>query len=774
MKRVFLIAVFCLIAGPVQAAELPIKRELVAFFDSREESTVRQGITHRFLEMPANHLGYNIQYHDIMQPLPALKATDGVQGIVLWFYANMGVPDAEVFLDWLLDAHKLGKKIILIGNLGLSVQQLESENIGEKYQSLMQVLGLRDDMNWNPLTYEASIQYKNDKLVGFERSYGVNLPAFRSTHALPGATSHLTVVPGNGIEPADLIVTNKNGGYVAEDYFIFAHYLDEKLIASGKESYEIIQWLVNPFKFLNIALDAPFAPVPDVTTLNGRRIFYSHIDGDGWNNVSEAREYSQPKILSAEVMMREILIPYEDFSFTVGLITADVDPECYGVDASEGIAREIFQLPNVEPSSHTHSHPFYWRFFEDYQPQKEKPYLSKYPPRPKDQTSFVSAVGAYFDNSRRKHHSYARSPQKLHKRGRLELSDAEVMDSDFATPRSYACGAFDLEEEIVDSIKTVARLSPPDKEAVLIQWSGDTSPFEEALEITRKAGLLNINGGDSRFDREYPSYAWVAPIGLQINNERQIYSSNSNENTYTNLWTGRFFGFRYLQSTVANTESPLRISPFNMYFHMYSAEKKASLNALKDNLEYARSLPVIPIETSQYAKIANGFYATQIVPVGALSWKVVNRGTLGTVRLDAAEDYAVDLQKSPGILGFNYHANSLYIALDPAVQIPVITLYSNPNNQDPPRTPYLVESRWQINHLQKGENSLTFAATGYGNSEMVWKLAPREKYKVSVSRNSEMLYENTFVADENGVLKLHFDKVSAIKPVNISFKKITN
>ena len=47
-----------------------------------------------------------------------------------------------------------------------------------------------------------------------------------------------------------------------------------------------------------------------------------------------------------------------------------------------------------------------------------------------------------------------------------------------------------------------------------------------------------MNGGDLRFDSEYSSVAYVAPLARTVGREHQIYSVNSNENTYTNGWTG--------------------------------------------------------------------------------------------------------------------------------------------------------------------------------------------------------------------------------------------
>ncbi len=40
-------------------------------------------------------------------------------------------------------------------------------------------------------------------------------------------------------------------------------------------------------------------PVPDVTTHSGRRMYYSHIDGDGWRNVTLVKPYKKDKAYSS-------------------------------------------------------------------------------------------------------------------------------------------------------------------------------------------------------------------------------------------------------------------------------------------------------------------------------------------------------------------------------------------------------------------------------------------------------------------------------------------
>src|SRR5439155_995443 len=96
-------------------------------------------------------------------------------------------------------------------------------------------------------------------------------------------------------------------------------------------------------------------PRPDVTTLNGRRLFYSHIDGDGMRNVSEVR----PQALSGEIIHDEILSKVP-LPISVSVVVAEVDPELLGSARTQGLARAMFALPNVEAASHSFTHPLDW------------------------------------------------------------------------------------------------------------------------------------------------------------------------------------------------------------------------------------------------------------------------------------------------------------------------------------------------------------------------------------------------------------------------------
>ncbi|HBA42282.1 MAG TPA: hypothetical protein DCZ07_04835, partial [Alphaproteobacteria bacterium] len=115
----------------------------------------------------------------------------------------------------------------------------------------------------------------------------------------------------------------------------------------------IKKWRLNPFRFFAEVFEPGNDPVPDTTTRAGRRIFYSHIDGDGLANISWIERYKETPTLSSKVVLDEILKKFPDMPVTVAPIAADIDLNWHGSAKTREVVRETFALPNVEVGSHT-------------------------------------------------------------------------------------------------------------------------------------------------------------------------------------------------------------------------------------------------------------------------------------------------------------------------------------------------------------------------------------------------------------------------------------
>ncbi len=684
----------------------PLPRTVLALYDGKSVAEPGLSVVHRLAEMPLNHLGLVVRYHDINEPLPSPQSMPDLRGVLVWDALNM--EDPLPFIRWAGEVLDAGKRLIVVGGFG------EQDPAGASYsrreeaiRHFWEKLGLRGADEWVPFTYRSKVVFRDPRLVDFERKIGGVLPAYERLTVMEGEGYSCLKIRqgGDPATDADLVVITRKGGWVASGYAYF-----------DNEATDTLQWYLNPFEFFRRTLATDNLPKPDTTTLAGRRIFFSHIDGDGWNNFTEIYPYRNKGVLSAEIVKREIIEAYPDLPVTVAPIAGDLDPAWHGSPKSLQVAREIFSLPQVEAGSHTYSHPYDWGFFANADPDKERPFLKLYA-KPWDGSGGRSM--------------FVKTGITAEKDDYNDYYDK----TGYVTPRAYAVRPFSLELEIEGAVDFINALLPPEKRVVVYQWSGDTNPFPAAIEATRKLGLYNINGGDTRLDRKYPSYAWVSPLGRWVGGQLQIYASNSNENIYTDQWSEQFFGYRHLIRTLKNTETPIRIKPIGVYYHMYSGEKLASLNAVRANLDYARSQPIIPLATSHYAAIAEGFFSTRIEKEAERKWRIENRGALQTVRFDRSVYSAVDFANSQGVVGQYHYQGSLYVTLDKSVPTAIVALreYADSTSEPSSAIPYLVTSSWQIWGVKRGTDSFSFNAQGFGEGRMVWKVPHAGRYRLRIS-----------------------------------------
>lgn len=705
-----------------------VNRNILALYDSREEGLAIHSRVHKYAEMPLNHLGYQVTLVDVLGGLPSLSEMAGYRAVLTWF--KDVVPNQPAYLGWTEGNLAAGRRLIVLGHPGLDHVSTASGRA-----TVLAALGLEEAGRWNELTFDASIHKVMGKLSNFEAIVANDIPAYVSTTLLDAQATPVLQVkrPGNaGDEISTVALYGANGGYVANGFAL------REFKGAGR-----VRWILNPFEFFFRALGEHEFPVPDVTTIAGRRLYFSHIDGDGWNNASQIESYRAKSRLSSYVVYRELIAPFPDLPVTVGLIAGDVDPALGGRTQSADIARKLFALPQVEVGSHSYTHPFNWSYFEKYRRPGEIDLIAR---------------------SRRKTEARAlRLARAFGLAGMFERSRDRFTSGSDDLPRTYMHRPFDLDGEIVGSLRVAEALAPAGKKARLFQWSGDTTPFEGAIAAVRAAGVRNINGGDSRFDSEFPSVAYVPPIGRQVGAERQIYAVNSNENTYTRDWTANYFGQTLLMQTLQNTQKPRRLKGFNLYYHMYTGERDAALRAVQRLLLHARRSPVIPIHASAYAEIAESFYGVSIERLSGTRWRIEDRGALNTFRFDRPGQRVVDLKSSVGVLGFRRFNGSLYVALDSAVRPAEIALTKRPAE----RVAYLEESRWQISELVREDCRWKMRATGFGSSEMVWRLLPAASYRVRVSRNGGSLWRGEIAPAANGRTVLNAP-VDARDPLEIS------
>lgn len=324
------------------------------------------------------------------------------------------------------------------------------------------------------------------------------------------------------------------------------------------------------------------------------------------------------------------------------------------------------------------------------------------------------------------------------------LPNIEATTHGYAHPEKWLKGkvelqipgyTFNIQKEVQGAVELERALLKKlgiDKPVSMYQWTGDCLAPAEAIASANAAGVVNMNGGDSRFDDYYDSHSFVAPLGILRDGYRQIYASNSNEYTYTDVWEGRFYGYGEVVATFENTETPRRLSPVNIYYHYYSGERVAALQALKSAYAYTRSHRLFPIVASRFPRIVTDFFATQIFPVAG-GYQVKTQGELGTIRFDD-DTRNVDLVRSKGVRGFMHERGSLYVTLDEGKDHTIFLTAALPTQ------PYIIDTTFDVRDFSRMGSSVHFKKSGWMKSEMsLGGMRPNTVYRVQAGGEPGMI-----------------------------------
>jgi polysaccharide biosynthesis protein PelA len=708
----------------------PIRREILAVYDSREEPRPDQTRVHRFAEMPLNHLGFVVSYWDISAGLPDAQRTENIRGVIYWLRRS----PQRSFYEWGREQVLHGVRMVVIGDSGPATPAALADA-----NNMFAEIGFGLGGDSVDLTYNARV-LQRDALIGFERALDPVLPPFPIVGTFGSdVASHLVLEHRDGetVLASSVVLTSNRGGYAANGYFIYE-----------EPASRLTKWIVDPFAFFRKAFGVEAMPVPDVTTLSGRRIWFSHIDGDGWNNVSSVEAHQDKPTIAATVVLRDLIVPYPDLPVAVGVIGADVDERYGPPEAGRQTARELFALPQVEVATHTYTHPYQWSFFESYDRALE---LRLVGPDESDWRSMI--LERLRQLARRLFPGLARKSYE---------NEAKIADED--PPRAFSEFPFDLDQEVRGAITAAEELAPEGKRGTLYLWSGGAEPFAAAIAETRRLGLRNLNGGDSRFDTDFPSISYLAPVSRIVGTERQIYAGNANDYIYITDGGGRDHGFLHLESTINATETPRRLKPVNVYYHMFAGERPAQVAAVRHHLDNARQASITPIAAAHYAAIADGFFTTEMLALGDSSWLIQHRGALQTLRFDDAADLAVDFSRSVGVLGQHKHGGSLYVALDEAFDEVIVAL--GPQTPEPTVAAHLIEGRWAFRDLRRQECGFTVTAKGYGTGQMTWGGLRPGGYRVTARQARTAVWEEIAEVGDDGRLAVTAD-ADAITPVEI-------
>lgn len=604
----------------------PVPRRILIIYDSAESPALRYSNAHRFLQMPLNHHGYVVDYLDARQPLPTHIGRDRYAAIATWFSGQLPEQAGRRLGQWIQARIKDGLPVAMIGDLGYSLTPAQAGNLGLILQ---------------PETAQGELVIsRQHTMLGLEKKPQAQrneIPPFRLRNESAGE---------NLVELSDQAGKKFTAGAILPwGGFILDPFAVEEVPGTGRA-----RWSIDPFAFLIAALKLEQLPIPDVTTENGRRLFFSHIDGDGFPSLAEFP--GSP--LAAQVLLSEILEKYR-IPTTMSVIEGETAPHGLFPKLSpqlEDIARRMFRLPHVEIASHTYAHPYLW--------------------------NVNARHGLFLDDPEAEYH--------------LEIPGYKM----------------DLTREIIGSIEYIkTRLAPPGKPVTILLWSGDTAPGTDAMKILQRAGLLNMNGGDTSISHANPTLTAIGAHGLLRDGLLQVYAPITNENIYTNLWRGPYYGYERVIESFTMTGHPRRIKPVDIYYHTYSASKRAGLKAVQKALDWALKQPLHPVFASEYIRKVQDFHSLALAREGKF-WRVRSNGELRTLRLPAALGRP-KLDSSTGVAGFFDGPEGKYIHMTGQTA-------SFETTQAPTaEAPYLAEANARLNNwnADQRKNRIEFILQGH-------------------------------------------------------------
>ncbi|WP_241014961.1 bifunctional glycoside hydrolase 114/ polysaccharide deacetylase family protein [Burkholderia sp. Ac-20379] len=614
----------------------PMRRKILLVQDPppRTDLDVSPGV--RFLAMPLNYLGYEIDYIDARGDLPQGDLSDRYAGVVLWL--NNDVPRGGAYRAWLeaqVDAHMPMAVFTSFGT------QLD-ERLASKLDLTM--------VNGAPVKNHLDVESLDPRMMGFEMKPLPDPRDYTAVRVGPHSHSLLRLRSGSKFEIDGAAITPW-GGYVMRPFGVYS-------LAAVNQA----RWVTQPIEFLRAALRLPTdMPVPDTTTENGRRLLMSHIDGDGF---ASRAEYSTPGMLNTDATPRYSgdtlyeLLRDSGMPTTVSLIEGEVTDagpfRAYAAHLRE-IGRKIFELPNVEVATHTYTHPLQWMR--------------------------VTGLGVSDDDA--------------------PAEGAGDQNNTSGLSVNIPGYKFNIDREIGGSIDYInTKIAPPNKPVKMVLWSGDCQVPEPVLKAAYQAGVLNLNGGDTVITNSYPSWTGIAPLGALKGDYYQIYAPNQNEELYTDLWHGPFYGFSRVLETFALTDSPIRFKPMDIYYHMFSGTKLAGVRALKEVFKAVLAMPVTPVFTSTYARNVLDWRDTSIVRDGKF-WTVRNAGDLRTVRLPVGQ--APDLRTATGVAGYAAGPGGTYVHMTGGE-----ARFSVIDAARAPRVPYLADANGVLNNFERTPRGFSF------------------------------------------------------------------
>jgi len=309
-----------------QGVKNAIKREILTIIDDSIDDRIVLS-AHQYGALPLEYQGYIQTLYDIKQGLPDPEHLTQYAGVVIWLNTEYKFP--EKLTEWVNKLFKKGIYVAFADNFGFNIDEIFLQQFG------IVVTDGEEGVSKKVLT--------EDRMMNFEVKARPSEDTLYFTPP-PNSKPLFSYQDSNGEISTPAAITPW-GGYAISDSFMVE--IDQENI-----------WVINPFEYFKQALRLRPLAAPDPTTENGSRLFFTHVDGDGYVSYAEF----DPEKLSGEIIYEEILKKYK-IPHSISVIGAEVMPNGLYPELSkrclEGV-KKIYALDNVEPATHTFTHTFFW------------------------------------------------------------------------------------------------------------------------------------------------------------------------------------------------------------------------------------------------------------------------------------------------------------------------------------------------------------------------------------------------------------------------------
>lgn len=618
-----------------------VERNLLVLYGKYKDSAYLEypmdTYTFRGWQTSLEWLGFELEYRSLLnEGLPAEPLSPELHGLII--DGGLVVPaDRQLaFWDFVRRVVESGRKVFFCGALPPVPDAVRPW--------LEKELGLEGSFQHVELKESPQLDFDQVVGSGFEIDSGRGLKSLIDVRVTDEATR--VWLGARGIDAGGRAV-RMDAAFSADWGGAIFRPFDASIDPLGR-----LRLFLEPIRFGAMIFDKPAAPVPDTTTAQGTRVFYSHIDGDGFMNGSEV----VPGQYSGEVIRDRILKAYP-LPVTASFITGELmgqafEPKFGSMERIVEAAREIVALPHIEPASHTKSHPYYWSL--------------------KDR----------------------------------QASKYEFQSLDLKGGGAYTFGGREFGAEIVGSVDYINQtLFGGEPACELLLWSGNCRPPPEALKVAGDAGILTMNGGDTLITSSAPFRSMIAPRSVAWRGQVQVFAANQNENVFNNAFNdGLFGGYANVIESFQMTERPVRFKPVNVYYHFYSGDRPASFRDLKRVLDWVMGQELFPLTGTAYVRSVLAARTARIFQQED-GFRLIAEPGLRTWRYPVALGYP-DMERSRGVLGFNDVGDQRYLIREPGLPVDLVL------RAEPPTVPY-VRSATIPNRLERESDGWTFRAAGW-------------------------------------------------------------